>query len=80
MKETYFYSDHIQNIVFDNKDKLVINNKSLLELDIFVCLYRLLKKHNMQICIKDKDHAFTSYMLKFFYCKYMNQFYSYPLI
>ena len=62
MKETYFYSDHIQNIVFNNKDKLVINNKSLLELDIFVCLYRLLKKHNMQICIKDKynDHAFTS--------------------
>jgi hypothetical protein len=25
---TYFYSDHIQNIIFDNKDKLVINNKS----------------------------------------------------
>jgi hypothetical protein len=37
MKATYFYSDHIQNIVFNNnKDKLVINNKSLLELDIFV--------------------------------------------
>jgi hypothetical protein len=36
MKATYFYSNHIQNIVFNNKDKLVINNKSLLELDIFV--------------------------------------------
>ena len=36
--------------------KLFIINKSLLELDIFVCFYRLLKKHTMQICVEDKDH------------------------
>ena len=36
IKATYFYSDHIQNNVFDNKDKFVINNKSLLELDVFI--------------------------------------------